>query len=197
MVQTRSGAGMPSTPPRGDDHVQIPDQIVVDTQGQPLENQSSRIAEPSIAGTIPSRLTLERSPSLPRNFRPSEFAFMPQPDFESAREPSDPSKDDEENKGEAPQKTGADQLLSSGDSIFQVPMRPLDVARTSYLDYMKTQSIKFCNKGCDKLSGEQFNGKMLLTWLIQVQDKARMFTWIPILAIKGKLLTQQFADGRS
>jgi hypothetical protein len=75
---------MPSTPPRGDDQDQVPDQIVVDTQGQPLENQSSRIPEPSqtprqtpqvyIAGTIPSRLTLERSPSLPRNFSPSEFA---------------------------------------------------------------------------------------------------------------------------
>ena len=114
MVQTRSGAGMPSTPLRGDDQDQIPDQIVVGTQGQPLENQSSRIPEPSqtprqtpqvyIAGTIPSRLTLERSPSLPRNFRPSEFAFMPQPDYESAKEPSDPSKDDDENKGEAPRR---------------------------------------------------------------------------------------------
>jgi hypothetical protein len=195
MVQTKSGAGMPSTPPRGVDQDQIPDQIVVDTQGQPLENQSSRIAEPSqtprqtpqvyIAGTIPPRLTLERSPSLPRNFRPTEFAFMPQPDFESAREPSDPSKDDDEDKGEAPQNTGADQLLSSGDTIFQAPMRPLDVARTSYLDYTNTQSIKFYNKECEKLSGETFNGKMLLTWL--VQDKARMFTWVPILTIKGQV----------
>jgi hypothetical protein len=186
MVQTRSGAGVPSTPPSGDDQDQIPDQIVVNTQGQPQENQSSRIAEPSqtprqtpqvyIAGTIPSRLTLERSPSVPRNFRQPEFAFMPQLDFESAREPSDPSKDDNENKGEAPQKTGADQLLSSGDIIFQAPMRPLDIARTSYLDFTKTQSIKFYHKGCEKLSGEPFNGKMLLKWLVQVQDKARMFT---------------------
>jgi hypothetical protein len=113
---------MQSTPPRGDDQDQIPDQIVVGTQGQPSENQSSRIPESSqiprqtpqvyIAGTIPSRLALERSPSLPRSFRPSEFAFMPQPDFESAREPPDPSKDDDKTKAEAPQKTGADQLLS-------------------------------------------------------------------------------------
>ncbi len=73
-------------------------------------------------------------------------------------------------------------------------MRPLDVARNAYLDYTKTQSIKFYYKGCEGLSGEAFNGKMLLTWLVQVQDKARMFTWIPILTIKGKLLTQQFAE---
>jgi hypothetical protein len=85
MVQTRSGARVPSTTPRVDDPDQIPDQIVVNTQGQPQENQSSRIAEPSqtprqtpqvyLAGTIPSRLTLERSPSAPRHFRPSEFVF--------------------------------------------------------------------------------------------------------------------------
>jgi hypothetical protein len=73
-------------------------------------------------------------------------------------------------------------------------MRPLDVARGMYLDYTTTQSIKFYNKGCEKLPGEAFNGKLLLPWLVQVQVKARMFTWIPILTIKGKLLTQQFAD---
>jgi hypothetical protein len=77
---------------------------------------------------------------------------------------------------------------------FEAPMRPLDVARSMYLDYTTTQSIKFYNKGCEKLPGEAFNGKLLLTWLIQVQDKARMFTWIPILTIKGKLLTKQFSE---
>jgi hypothetical protein len=35
---------------------------------------------------------------------------------------------------------------------------------------------------------------MLITWLVQIQDKASMFTWLPILTIKGKLLTQQFAE---
>jgi hypothetical protein len=47
-------------------------------------------------------------------------------------------------------------------------------------------------KECEKLAGE--DGKLFLTWLLQVQDKAVMFTWIPILTIKGKLLTQQFAE---
>jgi hypothetical protein len=71
-------------------------------------------------------------------------------------------------------------------------MRPLDVARTMYLDYTTAQSIKFYNKGVEKLPGEAFNGKLLLTWLIQVQDKANMFTWTSILTINGKLLTQNF-----
>jgi hypothetical protein len=85
-------------------------------------------------------------------------------------------------------------LLTSGNTVFQAPMRTLDVARTTYLDYTKTKHIKFYNKGCEKLSGDAFNGKMLLTWLVQVRDKASKFTWIPILTINGKLLTQQFAD---
>jgi hypothetical protein len=162
---------------------------------------SSRIAEPNqtprlapevyIAGTLSTRPTLERSPSVPRNFRPAQFAFMPQPDFQSAREPIDPSHDDDEHKSisEPPQyKKGADQALSSGNITFQAPMRLLDVARTAYLDYTKSQSIKFYNRGCEKLSGEPFNGKMLLTWLVQVQEKARMFTWIPILISKVSCL---------
>ena len=77
---------------------------------------------------------------------------------------------------------------------FEAPMRPLDVQRDMYLDYTTPQSIKFYNKGCEKLSGEAFSGKMLLTWLVQVQDKANMFTWTPILTIKGKLLTQHYTE---
>ncbi len=77
---------------------------------------------------------------------------------------------------------------------FEAPMRPLDVQRDMYLDYTNTQAIKFYNKGCEKLSGEAFSGKMLLTWLVQVQDKANMFTWTPILTIKGKLLTQHYTE---
>jgi hypothetical protein len=63
-----------------------------------------------------------------------------------------------------------------------------------YLDYTTTQSIKFYNKGCEMLPDDPFNGKMLLTRLVQVQDKANMLTWTPILTIKGKLLTQHFTE---
>ena len=35
---------------------------------------------------------------------------------------------------------------------------------------------------------------MLPTWLVQVQDKATIYTWTSILTIKGKLLTQQFTE---
>jgi len=41
-------------------------------------------------------------------------------------------------------------------------MRLLDVQRDMYLDYTITQSIKFYSKGCEKLPGDPFNGKMVL-----------------------------------
>ena len=131
----------------------------------------------------------KKTPSVPTDFRPSQFAFMPQPDFQSARETME--KEDEDMV--TPDK-GVQGYYSSRVPNFQAPMTPLDVASTSYLDYTKVQSIKFYNKGCEKLPGEQFNGKLLITWLVQIQDKASMFTWLPILTIKGKLLTQQFAE---
>ncbi len=62
------------------------------------------------------------------------------------------------------------------------------------MDYTTTQSIKFYNKGVVKLLGESFNGNLLLTWLIQIQDKANMYTWTSILTVKGKLLTQNLTE---
>jgi hypothetical protein len=59
--------------------------------------------------------------------------------------------------------------------IFEAPMRPLDVDRNLYLDYTKAQSIKLNSKGSEKLPGDLFDGKFLLTWLVQVQGKAIRF----------------------
>jgi hypothetical protein len=191
MVNTRSGAGTTSD---------IPEQVEVNQpSATPATTPASRVValgqspEVYVAGSLLSRPTYPRSPSVPRNFRPAAFAFIPQPDFQSTRD----HQSEDEVSPQPVQDQGPVQpnnFLSSGNMIFQAPMRPLDVARTAYLDYTKTQHIKFYNKGCEKLSGEAFNGKMLLTWLVQVRDKASMFTWITILTINGKLLTQQFAD---
>jgi hypothetical protein len=73
-------------------------------------------------------------------------------------------------------------------------MTPLDVAHQHALDYISPQIIKFYNKGIEKFSGEQFDGALLFTWLIQIQDKALQYAWIPILTIEGKILTQNFAE---
>ncbi|MFN9983856.1 MAG: hypothetical protein ACK53Y_28275, partial [bacterium] len=147
-----------------------------------------------------------RSPSVPANFRPAQSSFLPQPDYRRAREPSDPG--DPDNNGGQPDGSHSipnqpvisspQNQVRSGEALraftFEAPMRPLDVAKNKYLDYTTTQSIKFYNKGCEKLPCEPFNGKMLMTWLVQVQDKANMFTCTSILTIKEKLLTQHFTE---
>jgi hypothetical protein len=119
-----------------------------------------------------SRPVYGRSPSVPRSFKPAEFAFVPQPDFQSSRDHQSTSHDGSQQQEQGQSNTEPINLLSLGNIIFQAPMRPLDVTRTAYLEYTKTQHIKFYNKGCEKLTGESFSGKMLLTWLVQVRDKA-------------------------
>ena len=219
MVHTRSGleTAIPGDNESSQPGVDIPGEVQVPaiTQGEVPQATTSQVYT---AGTYTSTLQreaalqgtprLRRTPSVPNNFRPSQFAFLPAPDFSTARQPSDAEEEKEETHGVSPMPPRIVNLGEpSPDSkpaatpqgfmrtlAFEAPMRPLDVARGMYLGYTTTQSIKFYNKGCEKLPGEAFNGKLLLTWLVQVQDKARMFTWIPILTIKGKLLTQQFAD---
>ena len=73
-------------------------------------------------------------------------------------------------------------------------MRPMDVAREWYLDYVSPQSIKFYNKAIEHLPGEKFNGTMLHTWLQILTDRAHTCAWTNILTIGGKLLTTNYAD---
>jgi hypothetical protein len=175
-----------------------------------------RSPSPTPGGGVPDQIEITspqryvanfgRSPSETANFRPAQFSFLPQPDYTTAREPSDPGVPD--TNGGQPDVTlpiprqpvvpSPQNQLKSGEALrtftFEAPMRPLDVARNMYLDYTTTQSIKFYKKGCEKLPGDPFNGKMLMIWLVKVQDKANMFTWTSILTIKGKLLTQHFTE---
>ena len=74
------------------------------------------------------------------------------------------------------------------------PMRPMDVAREWYLDYVSPQSIKFYNKAIEHLPGENFNGTMLHTWLQILTDRAHTCAWTNILTIGGRLLTTNYAD---
>jgi hypothetical protein len=74
------------------------------------------------------------------------------------------------------------------------PMRPMDVAREWYLDYVSPQSIKFYNKAIEHLPGEKFNGTILHTWLQILTDRALSCAWTSILTVKGKLLRINYAD---
>jgi hypothetical protein len=78
--------------------------------------------------------------------------------------------------------------------LVPTPMRPMDVAQEHPLDYTTPQTIKFYNKGIEKLAGDPFDGTLLFTWLIKVQDKALMMAWTRILAIDDKLLTTNFSE---
>ncbi len=75
------------------------------------------------------------------------------------------------------------------NTIKRQRSRSMEMRYFWLLDGATQQYFKFYNKGVEKLPGEAFNGKLLLTWLIQAQDKANMFTWTSILTIKGKPLT--------
>jgi len=74
------------------------------------------------------------------------------------------------------------------------PMRPMDVAKEWYLDYVSPQSIKFYNEAVEALPGEKFNGTMIHTWLQELTDRAYNCAWDSIITINGKLLTQHYAE---
>jgi hypothetical protein len=187
-----------TSPPRQEEDIDVV------LTGVPVPRTPAQSPQVYTAGTYVANLG--RSPSEPANFRPSQFSFLPQPDYRTAREPSEPGDTGSiDGKPTATSPVPNQPAVLSPQSpykardtlrtlIFEAPMRPLDVARNMYLDYTTTQSINFYNKGCEKLPGDPFNGKMLLTWLVQVQNKANMFTWTPILTIKGKQLTQHFTE---
>jgi hypothetical protein len=88
MVNMRSGAGTTSD---------IPEQVEV---SQPAATPAPRTValgqspEVYIAGSLTPRPTYRRSPSVPRDFRPVEFAFLPQPDFQSTRDHQSVSQED-------------------------------------------------------------------------------------------------------
>jgi hypothetical protein len=208
MVKLRSGTNTggqnPSTPDGRDPN--IPENIEVAEQGDQTANQGAQMLDPSnqqrqppvaaqgvyVGGTY--QATLARTAQGTPSYRPPQFAFT----TPSVR-PSRPSQEDfrstkSHEEGDGSSSSGSTKPLPTPRRTFtfEAPMRPLDVARNMYLDYSAVQSIKFYNKGVEKLPGEAFNGKLLLTWLIQVQDKANMFTWTSILTINGRPLTQNF-----
>jgi len=75
-----------------------------------------------------------------------------------------------------------------------VAMEPLSINHNHYLDYRCPQSIKFFNKGRERLTGDPISGKNILFWLKRLEIKANEFQWIPTLTIDGKLLTTHFAE---
>jgi hypothetical protein len=139
------------------------------------------------AATFQRTSTNQPPPGTPA-YRPPQFALTTpqlrptQGEYKSTRS----HEDSDGSESTKPTQLPTNQVRSSMRALtFEAPMRPLDVAKSMYLDCTTTQTIKFYNKGVEKLPGVQFNGKLLLTWLVQVQDKANMYTWTSILTVKG------------
>ena len=162
-TRTQGDEGEPRTPPSTPSE-NIPRDIeIASTPQETVQQPVVQTPETYIAGTYARsfRRTPGRSPSVPPGFRPAKFAFLPQPDFRTAQEPSEAEEmagqeQTEENHPAAANNAVQQQVKprTLRPIIFEAPMRPLDVARDMYLDYTTTQSIKFYNKGCEKLPGE-------------------------------------------
>jgi len=206
MVELRSGTNTGGQEPRTTESIDpnIPENIEVIGQGDQMANQGAQMVDPAnqqgqpaegaaqgvyVGGTYPA--TLARAAPGTTSYRPSQFAFTT-PNVRPLQDEFKSTKTHEEGDGSSSSSSTKPLPTPIRTFTFEAPMRPLDVARNMYLDYSAVQSIKFYNKGVEKLPGEAFNGKLLLTWLIQVQDKANMFTWTSILTINGKPLTQNF-----
>jgi len=102
-----AGGTAPMTPPRSPSPTGggVPALIEITSPQRQEGNEEDSVPRTPIqppqvytAGT--SVANFGRSPSEPANFRPAQFSFLPQPDYRTAREPSDPG--DPDNNGGQP-----------------------------------------------------------------------------------------------
>ena len=107
MVQTRSGQvvaareGQDNTDTTQQDN-DIPAEVQVSTQVQQEDAQTPMVyTAGTYAATYQRPPTIQRTPSVPDNFRPTQFAFLPAPDFSTARQPSD-AEEEEQDAQEVP-----------------------------------------------------------------------------------------------
>ncbi|MFN7676944.1 MAG: hypothetical protein ACK5N5_00310 [Synechococcales cyanobacterium] len=118
---------------------------------------------------------------------PNWTGFAPPPNFQEARE-------NDRRAHEAGEESSHPTYSRIWNRTSVVAMEPLSIDHNLYLDYRDPQSIKFFNKGRERLPGDPFSGKNIFSWLKRLEIKANEFHWIPTLTIDGKLLTTHFAE---
>jgi hypothetical protein len=140
-----TGGTAPRTPPRSPSPTGgggVPDQIEITSPKR--QEGDEEVSAPRTPVQLPQVYTagiyvanFGRSPSEPANFRPAQFSFLPQPDYRTAREQSDPG--DPDNNGGQPDMSrpipnqpvisSPQNQMKPGEALmaffFEAPMRPL------------------------------------------------------------------------
>jgi hypothetical protein len=167
MVELRLGTttGGDNTRTPGTRDPNIPEHIQISGQEDPVVDQGAQLQSPNqnlgqtpsavqgvyVGGTYPATLTRAAQGTPP--YRPPQFAFT-NPQLRQSQEEYKSTKSHEDSDESASTRPAPSPKRAF---TFEAPMRPLDVARSMYLNYTTTQSIKFYNKGVEKLPGEAFN----------------------------------------
>jgi hypothetical protein len=170
----------------------------MDGEAQPnQENQPSPVA-PSVQGEVQPQTDQQQqgnpgddsgqpASDQSRPPTPNWTGFALPPNFQQARE-------DDRRAHETGEESSHPTYSRIWNRTSVVAMEPLSINHNLYLDYRDPQSIKFFNKGREKLPGDPFSGKNIFSWLKRLEIKANEFHWIPTLTIEGKLLTTHFAE---
>jgi hypothetical protein len=96
---------------------------------------------------------------------PNWTGFTPEPNFQEARE-------NDRQDFETGEMEDHPSYSKIWNRVQVVAMEPLSIDNNFYMDYRNPQSIKFFNKGVEKLPGEAFTRKNIFSWLKRLQIKA-------------------------
>jgi hypothetical protein len=73
----------------------IPAEVQIPTQVQQGDAQAPMVyTAGTYAATFQRPPTIQRTQSVPANFRPAQFAFLPAPDYSTARQPSEDAEEE-------------------------------------------------------------------------------------------------------
>ncbi len=156
---------------------------------EPTQTNGSRPPTPNWLGFAPppnQGMEFNEPTDRSRPPTPNWPGFVPPPNFREAREQAVHDAD-----ATLPHYSHYSRIWNRQQVVT---MEPLSIDNDYYLDYRDAQNIKFFNKGQEKLPGEPFSGKNILSWFQHLEIKATEFHWISTLTIDGKVLTTHFAE---
>jgi len=164
----------------------------MDGETQPNQENHPNITAPSVPEAVQPQIDQQEQGN-PGNYSgqpasdqsrpptPNWTGFALPPNFQEARE-------NDRRAHEAGEESSHPTYARLLNRTHVVAMEPLSINHNLFLDYRSPQSIKFFNKGRERLPGDPFSGKNIFSWLKRLEIKANEFHWIPTLTIEGKTL---------